>query len=258
MKTLRITLIAAGVATLAHAAAAETPAPRDGAYAATGDGGDHAMPPVMDRPIIGHVLFDQFEGRIDGADSAFRWDGQAWLGTDYDKLWLKSEGEMTGDGTVKDGRHEILYDRAVSTYFDLQGGYRVDLDSGPTRHWAAFGIQGLAPLFFEVDATGYVSDQGRLAARLQASYDLLITQRLILQPEVELNFYSKADASRRIGPGLSDIDAGLRLRYEISRKLAPYIGVVYSGTFGRTADFARQDGESAGDVLFVVGIRGWF
>ena len=253
MSTFRTLFITALAAALAHGAAAETPSHDSGAPPA-----EHAMPPVMDRAILAHLLFDQFEGRIDGADSAFRWSGEGWIGTDYDKLWLKSEGEVTGNGTVEDGRHEILYDRAISTYFDLQAGYRIDLDSGPTRHWAAFGVQGLAPLFFEVSATGYVGPYGRFAGRLEASYDLLITQRLILQPEVELNFYSKTDAPRGIGPGLSDIDAGLRLRYEITRKFAPYVGIVYSGTVGRTADFARADGKTTGDVLLVVGIRSWF
>ena len=116
----------------------------------------------------------------------------------------------------------------------------------------------LAPLFFEVEATAYIGTNGRLAGRLEGSYDLLLTQRLILQPEVELNFYSKTDEARGIGPGLSEMEAGLRLRYEITRKLAPYVGVVYSRSFGRTADFAREDGESVDDVLFVVGIRSWF
>jgi copper resistance protein B len=217
-----------------------------------------AMPPMMDTGVFSHVLLDQFEGRTSGTNTSFRWDGQAWLGTDYDKLWIKSEGFVRSDGKVDDGRHEFLYDRAITTYFDLQGGIRSDLDSRPTRNWAAFGIQGLAPLFFELEATGYVSDQGHFAGKLHASYDLLITQRLILQPEAELNFYSKADPARLIGAGLSDIDTGLRLRYELSRKFAPYLGVAYEGKLGQTAKFARNAGESTGAVRFVFGIRSWF
>ena len=89
-------------------------------------------------------------------------------------------------------------------------------------------------------------------------YDLLITQRLILQPEAEINFYSKADPGRKIGTGLSDIDAGVRLRYEISRKFAPYAGVAYVGRFGQTAHFAQRDGEGAAAVQFLFGIRSWF
>ena len=157
-----------------------------------------------------------------------------------------------------DSQQQFLYSRAVTTYFDLQGGLRSDLDSRPTRNWAAFGIQGLAPYFFDLELTGFVSGQGHLAAKLQASYDLLITQRLILQPQIELNIYSKADPARLTGPGFSDIDTGLRLRYEFSRQFAPYIGVVYEGKFGQTANFVRQAGESTGDVRFVFGIRAWF
>ncbi len=119
-------------------------------------------------------------------------------------------------------------------------------------------LQGLAPLFFNLEATGYVSDEGHLAARLAASYDLLLTQRLFLQPEIEANFYSKSDRGRSVGSGLSDIDAGLRLRYEISRKFAPYIGVAYEGKYGQSASFAREDGETAQGVRFVLGIRSWF
>ena len=165
---------------------------------------------------------------------------------------------VQSNGTVGDGQQQFLYSRAVTTYFDLQGGLRSDLDSRPTRNWAAFGIQGLAPYFFDLELTGFVSGQGHLAAKLQASYDLLITQRLILQPQIELNIYSKADPARLTGPGFSDIDTGLRLRYEFSRQFAPYIGVVYEGKFGQTANFVRQAGESTGDVRFVFGIRAWF
>jgi copper resistance protein B len=120
------------------------------------------------------------------------------------------------------------------------------------------GLQGLAPYFFDVELTGYVSDEGHLAAKLEASYDLLLTQRLILQPQVEVNLYSKADPVRMVGAGFSDIDAGLRLRYEINRKFAPYLGVVYEGKFGQSASYARRIGESTGDFRFAFGVRVWF
>ena len=214
------------------------------------------MPPMVESGIFAHAWFDQFEGRF-GGDASFRWDGQAWLGTDRDKLWLKSEAIARGDGRVEDGDHELLYDRAITTYFDLQAGLRSDLDSRPGRNWAALGVQGLAPLFFDVAATGYVSGAGHLAARLQASYDLPITQRLILQPQAELNLYSKADPARQVGAGIADIDTGLRLRYEIERKFAPYLGIAYRGSFGQTADLARTAGESSGEARLVLGIRWW-
>ena len=233
-----------------HTPADHTPMP--------GMGEAGMMAPVMDREIFGHALLDRFEGRSDGRSPELHWSGQAWLGTDYDKLWIKSEGFRRRDGEVEDGRHEFLYDRALTTYFDLQAGLRSDIDSRPIRHWGAFGLQGLAPLFFNVEATGYVSDRGHLAARLEASYDLLLTQRLVLQPEIEFNFYSKSDAARLVGAGLADIDAGLRLRYEVSRKFSPYLGVAYEGQFGQTADFARRAGESTGGVRVTFGIRSWF
>ena len=251
MNAARTLSLAALLASLATAASAQTPG------MPTANETTPGMAPVEDNGIFAHVLFDQFEGRL-GGGGAFRWDGQGWLGTDYNKLWVKSEGFVRSDGRVDDGRHEFLYDRAITTYFDLQGGLRSDIDSRPTRNWAALGIQGLAPLFFDVEATGYVSDRGHFAGRLQASYDLLITQRLILQPEAEINLYSKADPVRLVGAGVSDIDTGLRLRYEFSRKFAPYIGVAYEGKFGQTADFARRAGEGTSGVRFLLGVRSWF
>ncbi|MGE5269619.1 MAG: copper resistance protein B [Thiohalocapsa sp.] len=214
--------------------------------------------PVADRAIIVHGLLDQFEGRTDGRVPDLRWSGEGWIGSDYDKFWVKTEGFRRADGKIDDGRHEFLYSRAVSTYFDLQGGLRSDIDSRRNRNWAAFGVHGLAPLFFQVDAAVYASDQGHFAARLEGSYELLITQRLILQPEVEINLYSKSDPARLVGAGLSDIDTGLRLRYEFTRKFAPYIGVAYEGKFGQTASFARRAGESTSGVRFVFGVRSWF
>lgn len=214
--------------------------------------------PVMDRMIFMHGILDQFEGRSDGRTPELRWSGQGWVGTDYDKFWVKTEGFRRADGSIEDGRHEFLYSRAITTYFDLQSGLRTDFDSGPTRNWASFGIQGLAPLFFELEATGYVSDRGHLAARFEASYDLLMTQRLILQPEIEINLYSKSDPARLVGAGLSDIDTGVRLRYEFDRKFAPYLGVAYEGKFGQTASLARRAGESTSGVRVVFGIRSWF
>ena len=170
----------------------------------------------------------------------------------------QSEGTLQSNGTLEDGQQQFLYSRAITTYFDLQGGLRSDLDSRPTRNWAAFGIQGLAPYFFDVELTGYVSGQGHLAAKLEAFYDLLITNRLILQPQIEVDLYSKADPTRRIGAGFSSIDTGLRLRYEFSRNFAPYIGVVYEGNFGQTASFAKRTGESTGDFRLAFGVRVWF
>ena len=212
--------------------------------------------PIQDQRIYWHGLFDQFEARI-GTENSFRWDGEAWVGTDTNRLWFKSEGTVT-NGTVGDGSHQALYDRPLTTYFDVQAGIRYDIDSGPSRGWAALGIQGLAPQWFDVEVTLYASDSGHFAARLETFYELLLTNRLILEPQIELNFYSKSDPGRGTGSGLSDLDAGLRLRYEFTRKFAPYIGVVFEDKFGGSAAFARRQGETVNDARFAVGIRSWF
>ena len=214
--------------------------------------------PVKDNRVLNFVMFDELEGRTNGPNTSFRWDGQGWIGTDFNKLWFKSEGTVT-NGTTSDGDHEILYDRPIPhiRYFDWQAGARVDLDSGPTRAWLALGVQGLAPYFFNFEPTFYVRDGGRVAGRIQGSYDLYLTQRLILQPQVEMNFYSQADPARGIGTGLSDIDGGVRLGYQFSRKFAPYVGYVYSGVFGRTATFSRQSGQPTGANQFVFGTWLW-
>ena len=254
MSAPRIVSLAAGFGLLTTTSPAQTPAHAEPPAPILEFG---TMQPVMDRGIFAHVIFNELEGRVNGANAEFRWEGQGWVGTDYDKLWIKSEGTRS-KGALDDGQQQFLYGRAITTYFDLQGGLRSDLDSRPTRNWAAFGIQGLAPYFFDLEATGYVSSQGHLAAKLEASYDLLLTQRLILQPQVEVNLYSKADPARMVGAGFSDIDTGLRLRYEIDRKFAPYLGVVYEGKFGQTASLAKRAGESTGDFRFAFGVRIWF
>ena len=152
----------------------------------------------------------------------------------------------------------MFYARPISTYFNLMAGGRYDMDSLPGRGWGALGIEGLAPLFFRVGVTGYVSGDGHFAAKVEGSYDLLITQRLILQPQIEMNVYTKDDLARHIGAGLAEIDAGLRLRYEITRKVAPYVGVTYTGKFGRTAEIARADGSPTDEIRFALGLRAWF
>ncbi|TAN02578.1 MAG: copper resistance protein B [Rhodanobacteraceae bacterium] len=213
---------------------------------------------MHDNPPIAMLLLDQLEyvHSRDGGN-AVAIDGQAWYGRNFNKLWLKFEGDGA-NGRLQDLRTEALWDHAVSTYWDTQVGVRHDFGIGPGRTWAAFGIEGLAPYWFETEATFYVGQDGRTAARVEFEYEALLTQRLILQPRLEANVYGKNDSQRGIGSGLSDVEAGLRLRYEIRREFAPYIGVVWRQRFGRTADFARAQGERADDLQFVAGIRLWF
>jgi copper resistance protein B len=215
--------------------------------------------PTMSNEIFAHMLFNQLEGRTDGSDSEMRWDGEGWIGTDMNRAWFKSEG-FAANGTVIDGDVEALYDHPLPRlrYFDGQLGVREDVASGPHRTWLALGIEGLAPGFFQFEPTVYFRDGGHVAGRITTSYDLLITQRLIAQPELEMDFYSKSDPQRRLGTGLSDLDAGLRLRYEISRKFSPYVGFAYTQDFGGTATLSRAAGESTADPRFVFGLRVWY
>ena len=213
---------------------------------------------LSDEHNFGALLVDRLERssmRHDGYATAY--DAQAWFGRDYDRLVLKAEGAVAG-GKLQEARTEALWGHAVAPYWDTQLGVRHDSGVGPDRGWLAFGIQGLAPYWFEVDATAYVGGNGRSALRLGAEYELLLTQRLILQPRVEFNLYGKRDQARDIGRGLSDGIAGLRLRYEITRQIAPYVGVEWAAKFGQTADFARAEGEKTTETRWVAGLRVWF
>jgi len=206
---------------------------------------------------VGMLLLDQLETVHARSGNAQAWEIQAWYGRDVDKLWLRSEGELS-HGKVEEGNVEVLWNHAIATYWGSQLGVRHDFGEGPRRDWAAFGVQGLAQYWFELEATGYVGASGRTAARLRADYEVLFTQRLILQPELELNLYGKNDPTRRIGSGLSDMQFGLRLRYEIRREFAPYVGIHWVRRVGTTADYARADGQPAFDQQFVAGFRVWF
>jgi copper resistance protein B len=227
------------------------------ASSATGSASD--MQTDMGNDIFAHVLFNQLEGRADGSNSEFRWDGEGWIGTDTNRAWFKSEG-FTSGGQVSDGDIEALYDRPLPRlrYFDGQIGVREDVDSGPHRTWLALGIEGLAPGFLQFEPTLYLRDGGHVAGRVTGSYDLLLTQRLIAQPEIEMNFYSRRDPARLLGTGLTDLDTGIRVRYEIRRKLAPYAGFAYTRDFGETARLVRQSGAYAAAPRFIFGFRLWY
>lgn len=202
------------------------------------------------------VLGDRFEYIPDGDVGEL--DLQGWYGGTYDRFTTKFEGEIA-DNRLEESQTELLWTHAVDAYFDTQLGLRFDqYDEGPDRQWLALGLQGLAPYWFELDATAYLGESGRTALSVEAEYELLLTQRLVLQPRVELNFYGKDDPENGLGEGLSDAAAGLRLRYEISRQFAPYVGVEWTGTFGDTADFARAAGKATRDTRVVAGIRFWF
>jgi len=208
--------------------------------------------------ILTFVEADQLEYRAGSGEDTFSWDAQGWVGGDYDKIWVKTQGDDPLDGPVKNAEIQVLYSRTLAPFWDLQIGGRYDPKPEPSRGFAVLGIQGLAPYFFEVDAAGFVSDEGDISARLEAEYELLITQRLIAKPSAEINVAAQDVEELGIGSGLSQVDLGLRFRYEIVRELAPYLGVSWERAIGPTADRARRNGTDVGELTFVTGVRFWF
>lgn len=189
---------------------------------------------------------------------AFRWDGEGWYGGDIDRLTVKSEGAGVFGKGLEEAEIQLLYSRAIDPYFNIQAGLRQDFGSGPNRTYAALGFEGLAPYWFEVEGTAFLSNKGDVLGRLEGYYDQRITQKLILQPRLEANFALQDVPENRIGSGLSDVEIGARLRYEVVKEFAPYIGVEWAKKTGDTARFARAAGEDADVTSFVAGVRFWF
>lgn len=206
------------------------------------------------RPF-GTVLFNLAEFQAKRGRDGYRWDGEGWFGGDINRLTVKSEGEGTFREGVDGAEVQALYSRAVGPYFNLQAGVRHDFKPTPTRTYATIGFEGLAPYMFEVEGAAFVSPQGDVLGRLEGYYDQRITQRLILQPRVEINLSAQDMPRQRTGSGLTDAELGLRLRYEVTRRFAPYVGVSYEAKTGRTADYARADGERPTSTSFVAGVR---
>jgi copper resistance protein B len=209
---------------------------------------------VHDQAVNYFVLLDQFEWRNNAGLSV---DSRGWLGRDRDRLWFRAEGEGDG-GSVGEAHADLLYGRHLSRWWDLVAGIHQDFRPGDPQTWAAFGIQGLAPHWFEIEATAYVGASGRTQARVEVEYELLLTNRLVVQPLLEAELVGKSDADRGVGAGLSTTDLGFRLRYELKREFAPYVGLVWSQKWGKTADFAEAGGEDAGGLRFLTGLRLWF
>lgn len=212
---------------------------------------------VHDNAVHYYVLFDQLEWQGGDGSSTGAWDTHGWIGRDVNRLWFRTEGDAE-DGDLGEAQAHVLFGRAIHRWWDVVGGVRQDFGPGPNRTWAAVGIQGLAPYWFEVEATAYIGATGRTHFRVETEYELLLTNRLVLQPLVELEIYGKSDPERGIGSGLSSGEGGLRLRYELRRELAPYIGVTWSRKFFGTGDFARAAGEDTGGARLATGVRAWF
>lgn len=204
----------------------------------------------------GTVMLERLEYRA-GDEDIYLWDAQAWYGGDIDRLFVKSEGEGEFGGPLESGEVQALWSHAIGPFFDLQLGGRYDF-APLERTYLVAGVQGLAPYMFHVDAAAFLSDEGDLTARIEGEYDQRITQRLILQPRVELELAAQDVPDLDIGSGLTKIETGLRLRYEIAREFAPYVGVGYEAALGRTADIVRADGRDPDGLSLLVGVRAWF
>jgi len=218
-------------------------------------------PPVHDNPVRTFILVDQLEYSFNekGAN-ALRFNGLGWVGGDYHRLWVNAEGTRADNSLPEDTDVQALYGRLIAPFWDLQAGVRYfhPKADASSRGSAVLSVQGLAPYWFKVQAAGFVSHRGEVSGRLELEYELLLTQRLILQPRLETNVAVQDVKKLGIGHGVNDLDLGLRLRYEITREFAPYVGLVWNSTFGETADLARRQGEVVRSLGFVVGIRMWF
>lgn len=185
-------------------------------------------------------------------------DVRGWYGSTYDRLYVKFEGDVAS-GRLEESQTDILWSHAYSAYFDTQLGIRLDqYDEGVDRQWLAIGLQGLAPYWFELDMTAYIGESGRTALSLEAEYEILLSQQWVLQPRAEVSLYGQDDIENGLGDGFSDVAFGLRVRYEMTRQFAPYVGVEWTSKLGQTADIARADNESVRDTRYVAGIKFWF
>ena len=248
-------LAAWGASATAQPASSVTAAQHEAAFPDLGGMSAAAM--MAEDPMTSFVLVDQLERReADGGDP-LAWNVRGWIGHNLDKLWMRSEGSRV-DGHTEDAELELLWGHAIARWWDLVVGAREVLRPTPSEHWAAIGVQGLAPYRFDVEATAYLASGGRAALRIESEYELRITNRWFLQPRLEINWYGSDEVARGVGRGLSRVDAGLRLRYEVRREFAPYVGIVKERIFGKTSDIGSGGDEESDDTRIVAGLRFWF
>jgi copper resistance protein B len=249
-------------AAMGHSMPGAQGAPREPIPPLTDAGRAAAFPELGPRSMheslkVGLMQLERLETWQGDDGNGVLWEAQGWYGGDLDKVWLRSEGERV-DGTTEAADVELLYGRSVARWWDVVAGVRHDFDPGSSQSWAALGIVGLAPQKFEIEATAYVGDSGRTALRFEAGYELLLTNRLIARPLLELNLLGKDDPARGLGAGVTVAEVGVRVRYEITRRFAPYIGVTCERAYGETADLRRSGGEDVDDTRVVAGVRAWF
>ncbi|WP_260927558.1 copper resistance protein B [Novosphingobium sp. 9] len=204
------------------------------------------------------VLLDRLEAQSGKGTDGWAWEADARTGGDTDRLWIKSEGEAAFHGGLDSAEVQALWSHAIGPWFDAQAGVREVIAPGPNRTQATVGIEGLAPYMFDVEARAFLSTHGELTGRIEADHDIRVTQRLILQPRIEANVSAQDMPNLRTGAGLTSLEAGLRLRYEVAREFAPYVGVEWQKSFGRTADYMRASGDDPDRPVAVIGIRAWF
>ena len=206
---------------------------------------------MEDDPLVTMFLMDRFEV-LNNDENTRVWEGSLWIGYDINKLYIYSEGEAISDG-LETSQNELVYSRAIAPFWDAQIGLAYDKNSDESQTWGEIAISGLAPYYFETRAALLVNGDGNVGLRLDAEYEALLTQKLILTPSLEADFYTKDDPEMNLGSGLSSIEGGLRLRYEFVREFAPYIGVTWEKTFGNTSDYNPID-----ETSLMVGVRFWF
>lgn len=215
---------------------------------------------MEDDPLLFKLMVDKLEMRTADGSNPIEWDADGWFGKDLDKFWFKTEGEYR-DEKIEKAEFQALYSRAIDPNWDLQIGARKDTyqePGKPDRNWLALGFKGLAPYYFDIDTALFLGEDGRTSLRFKTEYEILLTQKLVLVPELEMDFFGKNDPATKTGSGLSETELGLRLRYEIKREFAPYIGVNWSKQWGKTADYSKEEGEDYDDVQLVVGVSFWF
>lgn len=223
---------------------------------ATAQHGDIADSMHSADPLLTRVVVDQLEWR-DQADDPTILEGDAWIGYDLNKLWLKVDSSYS-DGSVDELELQALYSRGITPFWDLQLGLRHDDLETTDRDWAVLGLHGLAPYFLESEVELFLGESGDTALRLKAEYEALLTQRLVLSPELKMEFHGQNDTRTGTGSGLSSVKAGLRLRYEFHRQFAPYTGITWQRQYGQTADYARKSGQAVEKAHWVAGVRFWF
>lgn len=233
-------------------------------YAEDGQAGpqrNFGVQPIHDNQVFATFKADRLEHqwREHGVETLL-WDVQGWLGNDYNKLYLKSEGEvMLEEGTkVEEAEVELLYSRNITKFWDLQAGIRHDFEPQPERTFLALGVQGLAPYRFEVDATAYLSEDGDISAKIEAEYELLLTQRLVVIPRLETEVSLQDVPEYGQWEGITDVTLGARLMYHLRREFAPYLGVTWSRAIGETAHHIDKEGGDVDSAAFVAGLRFWF